>query len=624
MVPARVNSHVTSEQRHNSLGRFHIRSDDFEDISLFETSSPLGKVNQTGVSPHRWSNDSVLASITHSSPGSSGSSEEMATPALTSDTSSIRSSLSSASTPALADGKAGLRLSFGHAKPTGRPSRRASPLPDNTSLETLTRLPSLRSRRKQRESEYDNDDGEDIWPGDGLMFNVPMSPALWAQQKRHRDVQRPPNQHQPKQPIHPLQAKRRGAVPVPIQTHCLPAINETATAPRGRRGKPAQPVPQDHFSRRYQEPANLPNQHIDGLDVDATDLTLQFAEREKDHDDMPLPTPKLPAASEDEDSSSPSSSRRTSLTRPENLPPKDPEEERKHLQEYETMIAATVAKEKRHSQSILKQREEREKQRKRDHHSWTKWLTSGSHISKTSHKFKDLRWRGIPQDLRPQVWKKVLFSRPNQPSAFTLSGDLKVIASDSERVWPELGLFGAGHALHESTCRVVQAYLGAYPAVPYQFSILGVAALFVLYMSELDATGAIISLLDPSSLNYAILAGHEQTIAANYSSFMKFLRSNFSHLDEHFNKLDLKPQDYLNNLIAGVFAPQLPIEHAARVMDVFIFEGDSFLLRASLGILKMNEARLYEDADQICSQLDKPRIPEGEDEFMTTIREVTR
>lgn len=620
MVPSRVNAQLTNESRQSSLSRLHIRSDDFEDISLFETSQ-FTKSNRNAAFSRRWSNDSMPG--THSSPGSSGSNEEIATPALTSDSSSIRSSLSSVSTPVLTETRGGLKLSFGHAKPLKQPDRRAS-LPDNTSLETLSRLPSLRSRRKQRESEYDADNGEDVWPGAGLMFNVPMSPALWAQQKRQQKMHQHRTQHPPKPQQHPVPLKRRGTAPVPGKSHSLPAINETVAAPRRRRSEQVAPDPQDLFKHRYLEPATVPTESIDGLDVDATDLTLQFAELEKDHDGSALPAPKLPAASEDEDSSScDSSSRRTSLTRPENLPPKSPEEERKHLQEYESMIASAVAKEKRRSQIALKQREEREKQRKRDSRSWTKWLATRKRDS-SSHKLRELFWRGIPQDVRPDVWKAVILSRGGQPSAFTLSGDSKLISADSECLWPELGLFGIGHALHDSTCRVVQAYLGAYAAVPYQAPLLAVAALLVLHLGEFDATGAIINLFHPSSLNYAILAGYEQVVAANYSSFLKFLRAKFSHLDEHFTRLNLKPQDYLNSPMAGLFAAQLPIEHAARIMDVFIFEGDSFLLRAGLGIIQMNEAWLYEGEEQIRLQLEKPRVPEDEDEFMRVIREVTR
>lgn len=53
------------------------------------------------------------------------------------------------------------------------------------------------------------------------------------------------------------------------------------------------------------------------------------------------------------------------------------------------------------------------------------------------------------------------------------------------------------------------------------------------------------------------------------------------------------PSAYLNDWLLPLFLDHLPFEACARIWDVIVLEGDSFLYRASLGILAVLEPRLF-------------------------------
>ena len=61
----------------------------------------------------------------------------------------------------------------------------------------------------------------------------------------------------------------------------------------------------------------------------------------------------------------------------------------------------------------------------------------------------------------------------------------------------------------------------------------------------------------------------------------------------NFKQHQVSPASYLPEWIAPVFLDHLPLEACARIWDVLVLEGDSFLFRAALGILASLESRLF-------------------------------
>jgi len=61
----------------------------------------------------------------------------------------------------------------------------------------------------------------------------------------------------------------------------------------------------------------------------------------------------------------------------------------------------------------------------------------------------------------------------------------------------------------------------------------------------------------------------------------------------NFKQHQISPGAYLPEWLVPLFLDHLPFEACARIWDVLLLEGDSFLYRASLGILAVLEPRLF-------------------------------
>lgn len=679
---------------------------DFEDIALFDPKEAKDW-RQAGRRP---TPKELHASVQSVSSNSSNSS----------DTSSLRSSLSSFSSPALVQAQFGDNVDAQKMVPkmpptiqesneaplndaskhiSGPRGRRSVPtLLDNTSMASLTMNAATRSR-KQRELDFEADKDDDVYPGDSLMFNVPMSPALYAQQRKrpgpnntlqkplgqptHRSTPppgnyEPPNSNRAPSPHTSTPNRRRNGAksPSPLQNqviprsrssgrHSLPSINENRDMvdPHAIEGDfDFDDRPNYRGSGSMSLPALLSRRgscaddsvgSIEGLNPDASDITLELAKLEQRQesrrnsaassrnrdsvrdsmgdstvvsisslamsDSEPLPSPALRNST---DSTSSNDSRRSSLTRPENLPPKDPESEKKHLREYEQLLKDAAAAEKKKQQKREENAKKRAQQARADFTTWSQWLKTGSRVS------SDLKWRGVPEQLRGAVWYKVKGHENAGLEHRPVGGHSRdahaAIVADSENIWPECAIFGHGRPLHDSLVFVVQRFLDCRPEVRYGQSLVGFAALLLLYLDAPQALRVLLNSLVPGSLPFAILSGNERIASANYVSFQKLFTTKFPALAAHFAKKSVTATELLDPLVSGVFTTVMPApELAARLVDVFIFDGDAFLLRAALGLLRINEAYLYASKPEILYEIQHPRV-ESEDDTMKTVREVTR
>ncbi|CAO3699385.1 unnamed protein product [Rhizopus stolonifer] len=102
-----------------------------------------------------------------------------------------------------------------------------------------------------------------------------------------------------------------------------------------------------------------------------------------------------------------------SKTRPRMLPPKDPQEEKKHLQEYEAMMKKSKKLEAKKQKELLRKREEKDKKASQAIQLWEtdiipKWNT------RIQERKTLLLWdQGVPPRCRRKVWKLKIGNRVN-------------------------------------------------------------------------------------------------------------------------------------------------------------------------------------------------------------------
>ncbi|CAG11058.1 unnamed protein product, partial [Tetraodon nigroviridis] len=75
-----------------------------------------------------------------------------------------------------------------------------------------------------------------------------------------------------------------------------------------------------------------------------------------------------------------------------------------------------------------------------------------------------------------------------------------------------------------------------------------------------------------------------------FSAFEVFFEENLPKLFAHFRRNSLSPDIYLIDWIFTLYSKSLPLDLACRVWDVFCRDGEEFLFRTALGLL-----RLYQD-----------------------------
>lgn len=101
-------------------------------------------------------------------------------------------------------------------------------------------------------------------------------------------------------------------------------------------------------------------------------------------------------------------------------------------------------------------------------------------------------------------------------------------------------------------------------------------------------------------------------------------------LHEHLTKKvqDADPEAYLSNLFMTLFTGQLAVDEAARLLDVYVFEGDAILVRAAVAFLLRREMSLLgsKTLDEVMNVMTSGKDASAsgmgaEDRFMNSVRE---
>lgn len=79
-----------------------------------------------------------------------------------------------------------------------------------------------------------------------------------------------------------------------------------------------------------------------------------------------------------------------------------------------------------------------------------------------------------------------------------------------------------------------------------------------------------------------------------YNLVLQMLSGKSVSLHEHLVRdlADADPDAYLNDVFTSVFTSSLAIDEAARLWDVYVFEGDGVLVRAAVALLMDREMAL--------------------------------
>ncbi|XP_066521823.1 TBC1 domain family member 12 isoform X2 [Hoplias malabaricus] len=310
--------------------------------------------------------------------------------------------------------------------------------------------------------------------------------------------------------------------------------------------------------------------------------------------------------------------------RPSNLPAKPEEEAQRHRQEYDEMVTEAKKRELKEAQKKKQQMKERFKQEESISNAMVIWnteiLPNWDNVRGT-RRVRDLWWQGLPPNVRGKVWSlaignelnitlelyEIFLSRAKErwktfretgceieaegdsgASIADRESSLDLIKLDISRTFPSLFIFQKGGPYHELLHSVLGAYTCYRPDVGYVQGMSFIAAVLILNLEEADAFIAFANLLNkPCQISF-FRVDHE-LMQKYFAAFEVFFEENLPKLFSHFQSYSLSPDLYLIDWIFTLYSKSLPLDIACRVWDVFCRDGEEFLFRTGLGILRLYE-----------------------------------
>jgi hypothetical protein len=122
-----------------------------------------------------------------------------------------------------------------------------------------------------------------------------------------------------------------------------------------------------------------------------------------------------------------------------------------------------------------------------------------------------------------------------------------------------------------------------------------IVSILLLYLDENKAFQSFINLLSSKSLlgrsNFHLL--EKSNIDVYIHSFDYFFQRYLPLLYFHFKKQDVCSEMFLLDWHLSLFAKSLSLEVVTRVWDLFLVEGEVFLTKTALGILRMYAINLW-------------------------------
>ncbi|KAG6841774.1 hypothetical protein C0991_007103 [Blastosporella zonata] len=302
-----------------------------------------------------------------------------------------------------------------------------------------------------------------------------------------------------------------------------------------------------------------------------------------------------------------------SKTRPVFLPPKTRKEDDKHMADWQSMMKTSRAIAEKKRKALQERRLAREKSIEESIHIWEKEIVPDWRVVHRNPALRKLWWKGIPTKLRAFMWERavgnslslskdhyrICLARARKALNSNLfpQASLDAIEEDISTTLPSLHIFHHETGpLYEELKEMLYAWVVARSdeGLGYASGAARIAAMLLLNMPVQQGFVAMRNLMDRHCMRsfYGGEGAHED-VEAYYRIFDTLLADGMPKIYFNFKQHQILPSAYLNDWLLPLFLDHLPFEACARIWDVLLLEGDSFLYRAALGILGVLEPRLF-------------------------------
>ncbi|KAK6587507.1 hypothetical protein PZA11_000797 [Diplocarpon coronariae] len=542
-----------------------------------------------------------------------------------------------------------------------------------------------RKTAAQLELEFDEDDGDDV-PDEVLLENVPITPRLLKERTRSTP---PSGASSPERPPPSPQGRVRS---LGNGTSPRPAEQGEFRSPRPRSG--GQSPIHDTFPKGR---AKSWTAALSELSQEAKALTEALEAHADDEESNPGASRRGPPRARTTEKPRVRSAlaelpplRRTDImidplpiskekeavlsrTRPSWLPPKNPAEEKRHLKEYQAMMASARRAACQKEAQIEARTTDRDDTASSLLRIWEEHVLPSWDKATRQPRTRELWWRGIAPRSRGVVWAKAIGNQLGlSDSSYTaalrrahaleqtvaagsqLSPDeekkrswLSRIEKDVALTYPELRIFQPDGPLHGALLDVLKAYSMYRSDVGYVPGTSTIAALLLLNLPTPSASFAALSNLLNRSLSLGFHTADSGAVCRTYHLISSTLQQKSPRLAQHLSSVSaacaqpgpgphtrsglmidtrMHPTDlsYLHPLFTSLFTSALSLDHATRLWDVMVFEGDPALVRAAVAFLMQCEATLFgaQTREEVVRVLGGG-LPTGtgEEEWMACVRD---
>ena len=199
----------------------------------------------------------------------------------------------------------------------------------------------------------------------------------------------------------------------------------------------------------------------------------------------------------------------------------------------------------------------------------------------------------------------------------------RLIAVDLPRTLPKLQLFQEHCPLHKDLTQVLEAFAVSQSELGYVQGMSFVAAVLMLHMSPLDAFICMSNLLS-SHFFVSLFTLNIRECLKHIRIYELLFSKHLPNLYSFFQRLGVSPEHFLLDYFFTAFSRSLPLPVVTRVWDCFFLEGEVFLYRVALALLKLYEPELLEcNLERIIPLL--RRLPEdvSEASLFTALEQIT-
>ncbi|KAK0505689.1 rab-GTPase-TBC domain-containing protein [Armillaria luteobubalina] len=302
-----------------------------------------------------------------------------------------------------------------------------------------------------------------------------------------------------------------------------------------------------------------------------------------------------------------------SKTRPSFLPPKSRQEDKKHMSDWQSMMKQSRAAAEKRRKAYEERRIVREKKIDESIHLWERDIIPDWRVVNKNPTLRRMWWRGIPSKLRASMWERavgnplalnkdnyrVCLSRAKRAltSGTFPQVTLELIEKDISTTLPALHIFHHEKGpMYTDLKDMLFAWVVSRTdeGLGYTLGAARIAAMLLINVPLPQAFVVMRNLLERHCLRSFFGGGDaREDVEAYYRIFDTLLADGMPKIYFNFKQHQISPASYLPDWLVPLFLDHLPFEACARVWDVLILEGDSFLYRAALGILAVLEPRLF-------------------------------